>query len=264
MDPILASLPFLTRGQMNWETGTTLGLLVTVTTEQTDRIFVRGATRSGLFTFLVEPPGSGSADTFTFPLTDLPIWVSVVDADNSYNIGTCFVGVALTVNGDVLHQLVSGQLGFVRPISWPESKNDVSYQGYGQLQEHGAGGFGAGAEATISLDSAFLHKIKNITFQLITSATAATRTVTIKITCGGAQVYRFISPVTQIASLTRVYTAHPVTGVPGTSAGTNIQIPIGEDMRLQGNVIVATETTNIQVDDQYSALNVGHETWFTN
>lgn len=112
----------------------------------------------------------------------------------------------------------------------------------------------AGAEISITPNTAAGWLFLSLRFQLVTSVAAATRVVTLSMTNQVREYYRSLASASQITGLTRVYG-----GFPGASRGSADDGVITLDMPVQGLWLpightLRTITDLIDVADQYSGI----------
>lgn len=94
--------------------------------------------------------------------------------------------------------------------------------------------------------------LRAVTWQLVTSATVATRASRLQVKFGTDLVAQYAPGATQAASLTVVYTASDC----GLSSGdpATIMVGLNSQLILADNMTLASNTVSIQVADQYSAI----------
>lgn len=112
----------------------------------------------------------------------------------------------------------------------------------------------AGTEVTETVPTGEVWKLLAVRFQLVSSGTAATRTVTLNIDDGSNIVWRRTSPGTQTASLTRnyLYLADLVGEDAAFDGNGDIKLFLPSTPLLPG-WRVRTITTNIQAGDNFGA-----------
>lgn len=112
----------------------------------------------------------------------------------------------------------------------------------------------AGAQFTFKYSQNEFWKPRVLCFQLVTSATVASRVVYLDLLDGaGNKIGRFSSGFTQTASLTTVYTFGVQTNVYGADAAASIGAPIPELWMHPGSKLEVNAAA-IDTDDQFSAI----------
>lgn len=256
------ALPFVTRKMLDFEFATKLELVVELTSFSTSPVFVVGATKAGTFKFLCTPTNDGAITTFRFGLGDVPIWVSGIDIEQNYSAGGTFMRITLAVNRDMLFALVSGYVSFNHPITYPTGATEAPGPNRVRTGSDSSSNPAAGVELSISVPSNALWRFRAANFTLVTDANAATRTVSVRMTTGNGVIYEFISPVTQTASLTRNYRVQPVGAGLATSVGTEIIIPVPDEIWLDNGSTITTVTNNKQAGDDFGAMTVQRDLYF--
>lgn len=248
-----SSLPFLTRKMLSFEHATAFSLVVRVKADGADPLRIRGATREGLFTFRVIPDANYQLTESTFGLPDIPLWISVVDPENQYIQGKCFVSISLAVNGDIVQQLVSSYVSGNHWASWPLTMNEYGRPTPAQIITYNSSNPDAGAQHSFGPPGNTLWLLKALRFSLVTDATVANRVVHIVFSTGGFSTIDCISATAQAASLTRSYSCYP--GISGGAAAddNDIIIPIPAGLILGGGDKIKTTITGGVAGDDWGA-----------
>lgn len=252
----IRNLPFLTRKMLSFESAASFSLRVTVQSTDTIPIAVTGATKDGSFTFSIIPTNDRAPQDFDLGISDLPLWVSVLDTETEYERGQLYVIVSLLVNGNPVHQLTAGYVYRQNGITYPATSNVEPSSSFGALVMSSSADPAAGAEISYTSPDFTFQKIRGARFTLVTSATVANRRVHVVVTPIGGPALNFISSVDQPASTTRHYTLAPISGLGTYSDDNDIIIPISPDLVIPGVSTVTTETTNIQVGDNFSVMSL--------
>jgi hypothetical protein len=112
----------------------------------------------------------------------------------------------------------------------------------------------AGAEVAYTVPAAVTLKLIAVRFSLVTSATAATRTVQLIIDDGTDVLWRRISPATQTASLTRQYLFLADLTVEDSAFDANGDVKLFlPSLPIDSGWRIRTLTSNIQSGDNFGA-----------
>lgn len=201
--------------------------------------------------------------TFTtkiFPIAEgLLLSLSVSNLNSGLADNTCFVEVGLqhsSNTGVPQHTIiVQGYVTNLFSLEWPTLSvrggvvNPTRYTPVSATVANPA----AGAEWTYTVGAGLSYQLETVRFQLVTSATVATRSARIRITDGTNELFKSDVNATQAASLTQQYYGGaglaPFTASPTVFM---VQIPVG--MVLGGGWTVGSNSLNLQVADQYSGI----------
>ena len=244
---------FLSRDQLAFQEGTTFQLSVSHTASTLDRFFVTGATKEGPFTFTIESTNDEITQTALLRIPDVPIWISVQDNGGAFGRGRLFVRVNLSVNGNILQQLVAGYVFTPNALTWPQVSIQNPTPFIGRVQTMGGTDPAAGAEISETVPAGEVWHLRAIRFTLVTSATAATRVVHLRIADGSNVYFECIANASQTASLTRQYSGQPTQTTITDTTGTEIIIPIPANLYLNTGWTISTVTTALQAGDNYQA-----------
>jgi hypothetical protein len=107
----------------------------------------------------------------------------------------------------------------------------------------------AGADFVINPPSGHVYELVALQLKFVTSATVATRTVTVQIATLGAFEY-LVTGLTQAASLTNTFQGVQGAGV--GSSGTTVILPLPLGVTFDNGYNLQSVTTNIQTGDQWS------------
>lgn len=255
------ALPFVTRDQLAFQGSSQFGLSITIMSTAEQPITIRGATREGIFVYRAVGGTLYTPTTTVFPLPDVPLWISVIDLDGNFEIGQCHARVSLTVNSDIIQELTAGWVTSNQSIAWPNTQQERPTQGRGQLISVSGANPAAGAEVSITVPSNTIWLVRAVRFTLVAAAAAASRRVHLVFTEKDGMAFDVLSPTDQIISETKTYSA-----VPGYAGGTatndnDIIIPLPQDLILNPESTITTETFNINVGDNYGVPEVYVEQW---
>lgn len=255
MDNLLEKFfPFPTRDMLRFGRDAGLEIVVTSQVISSRNLVVRMATREGMSEFTHSNTGTGLAVTTRHKISDIPIFISVVDEASDTVQGEAFVTMSLAMNGEIVHQLASGYVYRQKGIAWPQSLNNEVIPARGGIMTKSTANPAAGAEITGAVPGGQMWRVIGCSFILVTDATAANRTVTIQF--GGNVEDGFIaqSGVVQAASQTRFYNFTALGFQPSAAVGNNIMAPMPPEVYMVGSETFTTITANLQAGDNFGSM----------
>ncbi len=255
-------LPFLTREMLAFGNKTKFELAVrsNQTTQRT--IEVRGFTRSGRVNIKHIGTSTTLLTETIHQVGDIPIMLAVAPTALANSHGDLFVSVSLRIDGDISIPLVSGYVTQAKGLSWPGTDLQSLIPGHGLIVGTQVTAPAAGAEFTHTITANRVLHIFSLTFRFVTDANAANRTIGIIITHDGTSLIKFAAVASQTASLTRDYTFSQISGLSPTLFSTAIFSPLPAELWVIGEDTIETETTNIQVGDQFSLISINGDQYF--
>lgn len=262
-DQGLLQLPFLIRKMLSFEFAAAFSLIIDTQSFGTDPITIRGATRQGPFILQVIPNGTGTVKTDKFRLTDVPIWLSIVDDGFNYSASSLYIRADLDINGDRLHTLILGYCYSNRPLTWPLTLSEESSGNSGLLSNKVSADPAAGAELSYAVPENLQIRVRSVTFQLVAAAAAASRVVNLVFTRQGTVMYRAISNTSQIISETKNYFCFPTSPGNKYADGSSIIIGIPDEIWLNPGDTITTETSAINAGDNYGVMTIGCDQYIT-
>jgi len=180
------------------------------------------------------------------------------------NRGQVFVQVGLARGGIVNDQgvavLVSDYLAGGAYLSWPFGNIQPSCNGQGAIISQSQGNPSAGADFVYTVPTGVRQRVLSVVFTLTTSASVATREVSLIIDDSVNVLGEFNASASQAASLVTVYTGSAAPYAPTTNTLV-VGIPLPPDVRLIPAWRLRSSTLNIQAADQYSAIRLLIEQW---
>ncbi|MCI0557322.1 MAG: hypothetical protein MN733_02425 [Nitrososphaera sp.] len=264
MPPVeTTSFPFLTRKMLSFEHNAVFGLRIAVQSSVTSPIVIRGLTREGVFAFQLSPTADSAIVNTNFRIPDIPIALSVVDLAAVLVQGETFVTVSLTINGDVVQQLMSGWVYNQKALSWPVISGDDQRPGGGRLLTITGDNPAAGAECSDTVPSGQIWKIHIARLNLVADATAANRLIHLVLNDGTTDYADFFTTIAHTASENKFYTFSSAATNSEGSQDNDIAAVFPEFIWLPEAHIIKTETTAIQAGDNYAAPIYMVERFFT-
>jgi hypothetical protein len=242
------------RDQLSFNIGATFQLVLRLTSTETDAIEVRGMTKEGPFVFTQVPNGTGTPETFTFNIPDIPIGVSVALAPGIADARHYYGQLFLNVNGNRLFSLAQGSIGVGYSIAWPHQLPITDPQLFGPPQSIEITTPAAGEEVGTNVPNGQYWELLGIRFRLVTDANAADRTVQLQLgNIDAPFVNRTNTATIQANETTRMlWLPNGTTAVLTANELHEIALPMGIFIPAGGSII--TVTTNIQAGDQYDEI----------
>lgn len=253
------TLPYITREQLAFERGTTFSLTAQVVATTQTVYTLRGFTKEGPFTYAIQAAGTGTNQTFTFRIPDIPIMItllcSVVDEPRNKFLASVF----LTINGEANILLCSGYPNGSNGISWPWQVIPSEPQKHGYFNQITTADPAAGADAIQALPAQRIWKLKHISFQLVSDATVANRSCRLRLTLAGGQNIYISTGKTQTASQTIGYSFYEgAARIDDTTYGL-VVTPLIDDVWLPPGSTIYTATVGIQAGDLIQLLRLTYE-----
>lgn len=255
-------LPFLTREMLEFGNKSKFELVVrsNQTTQRT--IEIRGFTRSGRINIKHIGTSTTVLTETIQQVGDIPIMLAVVPTALANSHGDLYVSVSLRVDGDISIPLVAGYVTQAKGLSWPNTNLGELVPAHGGTNSIQVTAPAAGAEWTHTVSANRIWHIRSITCTMVADANVATRTLTITATHLGTSNIQGAANFTQAANETRTYTLAAGLGVGPSAAFNKIFGALPIDFWLAGEDVIASETNNIQVGDQYSVIALNIDEFF--
>lgn len=257
----LPQLPFVTREMLEYGNISQFDLHIAISADASNEIHVIGATRDGVFTWKITPVGDMSKEEFTFPLSNVPLWVSVIDAGNNFVRGEVYARLSLRINGDIVRILTAGYVDKSKGLTFPGGVIESALSGRGQIEAIQTADPAAGSDITHTFASTKYTKIRSLWFILATDATVTNRTVTIAFEAlAGFPGMFAISEEIQTASQSIQYYASPIAkGATSLTLSKTIAIPPDIVLGPGGKITVSAQ--NLQAGDNFGIAIINTETW---
>jgi len=262
MEPKNQSTPFVNRDMLRFEGTATFGLRIRTVSVGALNVQIKGMTREGPFTYTHTTTGTGTFDIQEFRIPDVPIMVSVVDQFGQFLQGGCYVTLSLTVNGDIMYELCSGQVFGGKSISYPNVSSELPRPTGGLIYDILNTAPAAGVNIGYTVPAGQTWRIIACSAELVTSAAVANRRARIEMTSDSFVKAFGQSTIDQTASQTRRYCAANYGTVQSELAGTFIAVNIPGGVLLPENSTIFTQTINIQAGDQWTGMSLLAEVFF--
>ena len=127
------SFPFLTREMLSFGRKSQISFEITTFATFSSLISIRGVSKDSPFVVKHTTLGNRLAQTESFQIPDIPIFLSVEDDDNTFRSGECYVKLSLKINNDVVAQLAAGYVHQQKSLSWPMVRQDEGGPNAGKL-----------------------------------------------------------------------------------------------------------------------------------
>jgi len=263
MEDNLLQLPYLTRKMLAFEGGAVFNLRIKSKSLSNAVISIRGITREGPFKFSHSLVTGSAEQTQTFAIPDIPIMVCIVDESNFVTQGRDFVILDLLINGDKYLEFFSGSVYQAKSLSWPATTSNDKILGGGFLTTVQSTNPAANNEATLTVTTNEVWRIVSAYIQFTADANVANRRVRLVLSDATAVVANCYSDHDHSASNFKNYYFGDYGGVISSLAGNDVHATMPSNIFLSGGDTIATSTLNRQVGDDFGALSVRVEKYFT-
>jgi len=250
------NFPFVNRKMLDFESGATFSLLVNTVSAAAiaTQLTINGITKDGTFKYLCDLDPVGGKQQFKFRLTDIPIFLSVIQSSTSSGQNNIWIEVKLQVNDDITLTLTQGYPNATESLSWPSQQPIDKISNIGFLQALQVATPAAGEEWTRTIPANEWCEIISVSCKLVTSATVANRRPTIKFSYGGSQFLQIPTPASITASQTsKIFCFRGAIGT-DDQVGLIQTLPLPNDLILGPGGIIGSETTNLQANDEYQNI----------
>lgn len=246
--------PFVTRENTSWGRSAQFQIRIRSQSRLTASVRIAGFTKNDHFEFVHTASSSGNITTSTFSISDVPVFLIAHDKEEDKEQGSVYVQIDLMVAGTPVRQLATGFVGALHSVSWPDSTEPDPIPGRGLIKSIQSANPAAGAEASITVTVNRVWHILSAAIKLVTSATVANRRVHLQFSKNEPAELHAFSEIDQTASQTIDYAFGKYGAVPDSADNNQIIVPIPHDIWLFSEATIATETTNIQVGDNFGTL----------
>lgn len=253
----LPQLPFLTREMLEFGNSTQLDIEVVALSNITTPISIVGATRSGLIKFPFAHTGGGSEETAVFGIPDIPVFLTAFTTSSSMERGEFYASIYLRMNGERVFKFFGGYISRQSSMSWPANNSESERQGGGKFKRVQGANPAAGAECEITVPTDEIWIIKGFQVQFVTDANAANRRVHLVLEpFGAATPLNIFGSVDQAANTTRNYTFAPFPVLSDEEDDDDILVAMPPDLIVTDGLTIQTDTTNLQVGDNFALPNI--------
>ena len=222
-------------------------------------IKIVGTTREGPFVLTHTPSVDRGLTTEKFRLPDFPILISVIDKGELYKRGECYVRVNVAINGDIVQQIAAGYVYQQVGLTWPITNIQEPMPPVGLLYTFNGTNPGVGNEIQESVPDNALWKINSVRFLLSAAAVAVNRVVHLIFQVDATTKFDCISNTAQTSGQAINYSCFPNL-VGGSSANDDdIIIPIPQGILLPALSTIITETTALDVNDNFTGIEISVE-----
>jgi len=216
-----------------------------------------------VFEYPFVAPATGLT-SYLFDLAEGYLLDVTVQAIAGYTRGRLWVQAGIArgtlANFSTSALLISDYLNGSEIVGWPWGTPRNSLDGQGDILAVQVSNPSAGADWVYTVTAGYRTRIRSVSFLLTTSASVATREVTLIIDDGAHIVGQFAATVTQAASLAIQYTGSAAPYAPVTQPAV-ANIPLPPDLVLPSTYRLRSSTAAIQAADQYSVIYVLQENY---
>lgn len=211
------------------------------------------------FVFTHAPNTNRTIASSVFPLGDG--WIvnaTVFVSAAAPIIGQTFVRLQIvrgfSSSGIVLATLAAGYVTAVQPVAWPGGAVQGSLDGAGAVRSIAGSTPGAGAEISEAVPTGARWELLAFSCRFVSGAAVANRDPVWTLDDGATIYARNGWNALVVASTTIDFTLEPGFAAPWNDQGGHANVPLPINLRLAAGHRIRTVTTNIQVADQYSAI----------
>lgn len=248
---------------LSFEGGASFGLRVSLQASENSALVLRGMTREGTFSYIINPAGDSTIETFNFRIPDLPVALSLMDNAAFLVQGENFAIISLTMNGDIIQQLASGWVYNQKALSWPNITTQDQRPGGGRLLTITGTNPAAGAECSDTVPNGQVWKIYSVRLNLVAAATVGNRLPHLVLNNGTIDYADFFTTVAQIISEDVMYTfSKAATNSEGVQDNDRAVV-FPNYVWLPEGFIIKTITSGIAAGDNYAAPIYMVERFFT-
>lgn len=222
---------------------------------------LRGFTKDQLISHDHTTNADRSVASDDFDISDVPLMLQVSPSTGPVRRGECYVRITLLMAGFPVGRLITAYLTDGKTLTWPPGVHEGFTEGPGYLRALDGTNPAAASEISEAVPTNARWKLKGLRFQLVADANVADRRVFLIIDDGATPaLHVFVSQTVQTAGLTRQYYFAPYNYQP-TAQGSEIYVPIVEEIILFQGFRIRTSTTNLQAGDDYAAPTLLVEEW---
>lgn len=250
-DPAL--FPFLLRSKLDFGDSSTFNLIIDVWTGATQKVSVVGFTKAGPFSLAFIPAGTLAKETFSFPITDIPLSVTLFTTSFGLQELPTYAQAHLGINGDKTYLLAAGYVNSPSVITWPQGSPRGSFEGVGTFTSRVGTDPAANVEISQATTALLITRLLSVSFTLVADANAANRLVHLTLDDGNGVVYNIPAPGVQTANETIRYIYGLDLPFSDNSANGIMTAPLPPFLGVHTNGTIATVTDSRQVTDNYGA-----------
>jgi hypothetical protein len=195
------------------------------------------------------------------------IGLTIQDDQSQYRRGQCYVYAQLhrarVGPGEPAYSLCQGYVYRGSPLGWPAGRQEDCYSGRGNLRSITGADPAAGAEVSETVIANVTWRLISVHTRLVSSATVATRMVTLVIDDGVEPLIRIPGPVSQVANESWRYTWAALGQVASDTPSGVVMSLLPPDLYLTSGYRIRTVTSSLQAGDNFDAPQLLVEEWLT-
>lgn len=245
-------LPFINRKMLSFDHGTTFAVEIKLVGHESHIYHMRGMTQAGFFTQSFQIAGDGSIETFVFPITDIPVSVSLLADEDSNPEAIGYAVLHLIANGNRIALLAQGIVNGLFGVAWPWQSPTTETQIKGGFFAPTLTTPAVGQEFTLTVPQNQIWEIHGLTLRLFASAAVANRTVAMHVILPDNSIDRKVAGTVQTASQTISYYFIPGGTNQVVVANSEQEVGLRSSIILPPGSIMRTDTANLQAGDQWS------------
>lgn len=248
MPNLFNSLPFVTRDMLDFRHAMKTALVLQVQSNEASAIYVTGATKAGPFTYKHIPTADSALSEATFQIPDIPIWVSVLDLDGSFQSGQIHATLSLQIAGTIVTQLCAGYVHAQKGVSWPMINIENSLPTRGLYRKIYVEEPPVASQYSTAVPANCWWRVLGISFTLSTTAAVANRIIIIRgADANGFALFQGVSASSQGANTSYYYSACDF-GMVDTTGGADMR-----SISIPGNVLLGPGFYAVAVIYNYQA-----------
>lgn len=258
------NLPFLAREMLDFGDSSAFGLQINCSPKASASatIFVRGVTKFGPFTYQCAVTAAGGQQDFNFVLPDIPIFLSITQANTITVMNGVWVCCRLTVNGDVGVVLTQGYPNTNTALSWPVQQNYHRLQLEGDRTQVTGVDPSAGANLSFSVPAGAFYEIVGVKFLFTAAVAVANRRPSVRATFGGNVLFDSAAPADITASQAVTCSFFQGASVQNDATGLRMNAPLPNTLLLEPGTVISTNVANIQGADTITAVVVDLKAYY--
>jgi hypothetical protein len=215
---------------------------------------IQGATKAGVFKYAAKIVPGTFVQSFTFPIADIPIFVSVIQDDVTTGPNNIWAVLKLTINKDVAMILTQGYPSDNSSISWPSQQpiNNVSERGAKSTLTGMPAGAGLNWSDTVGVNQ--FHELLSVRIVFQTGVAVVNRRPALKIVSNGQT--RMLIPSAADIPASQIIDLNWIKGAQNLNDATGLRqtMPLCDNLLLGNGDIIGTDITNIQPGDAINEI----------
>ncbi len=255
--------PFLHRNMLAYGREATFELVIKSKSTSGVSLRVAGGTRSSLISVRHKTATDGALKTTTHRIDDFPIFLSVDDPSLADPQGKTFVSVSLRISEGISMPLMSGSVYELKPLTYPTNTMRDPMPNRGEIGAVLSAVPSAGAEVSITLDDDETWLVMWMEFAMTGDGTGGTRNVRVTFADPLGRSLLLFGPNAHSIAATRKYILSQLGDPRSNSQDVNFPINLPRGLWLSPSSVIATDTSGIESGDQFTAMIVMREKFYS-